>query len=85
MRLLILALLLYIIYRVIRSYFGSGQKMREEKIRKGNEAGVIDEMVQDPICKTYIPLREAKRRVFDGETYFFCSDQCADEFEKEKA
>jgi YHS domain-containing protein len=85
MRLLILALLLYILYRVLRSYFGSGLKGREEKIRKDNAAGAIDEMVQDPICKTYIPLRGAKRRVVDGETFFFCSDQCADEFEKEKA
>jgi YHS domain-containing protein len=59
--------------------------MREDKISKSKGGSVIDEMVQDPVCRTYVPLREAKRRIVDGEEYFFCSDQCADEFEKGKA
>jgi len=85
MRLLILALLVYILYRVLRLYMGPGRKPGEASMRKSEPGGVIDEMVRDPLCKTYIPLREAERRVIDGETYFFCSDQCADTFEKEKA
>jgi len=85
MRIFLFAFLAYLLYRILRSYFGSSQRIREYKVSKGKEGSVIDEMVQDPICRTYIPLREAKRRIVNGKTYFFCSDQCADEFEKESA
>jgi len=47
-------------------------------MKKGN---VIDEMVQDPFCKTYIPKREAVKRVIGGKEILFCSKECADRFE----
>jgi YHS domain-containing protein len=79
LRLVLLALLAYLLYRVLRSFFGPSQK-----IMKSDTDGVIDEMVQDPICKTYIPLRDAQRRVIDGREQYFCSVQCADRFEKQR-
>jgi YHS domain-containing protein len=39
-------------------------------------------MVQDPSCKTYIPKRDARRKVIEGKEYFFCSKDCADRFEE---
>jgi YHS domain-containing protein len=78
MRILILLLLGYLLYRFVRRYLTGGQAVRQ----RGENEGSIDEMVQDPICKTYVPLREAERRVFDGKTHYFCSTDCADEFEK---
>ncbi len=48
-----------------------------------NKMDAVDEMVQDPFCKTYIPLRSAQRKVIQGQEYFFCSKECADSFEKE--
>jgi len=79
MRLIILAVLGYLLYRLIRGLFKSGKK-----ISKAGNGGVIDEMVQDPVCKTYIPLRDARRRVIGGREYFFCSKECADKFELEE-
>jgi YHS domain-containing protein len=79
MRILILLLLGYLLYRVVRRYLTGGQTVRQQ----GGNEGSIDEMVQDPVCKTYVPLREAEKRVFGGETYYFCSTDCADEFEKQ--
>ncbi len=79
MRLLILAFLAYLLYRVLKHFFG-GPKVR----RPEPDGGAIDEMVQDPWCKTYIPLREAEKRVIRGQTYFFCSKACADKFEENK-
>jgi uncharacterized protein len=79
MRLLILALLAYVLYRLLRGFFTPGQKL------KGNEGrGAIDEMVKDPLCETYVPLRDSQRRVIGGREYFFCSKECADKFEKEQ-
>ena len=79
MRLLIFAALAYLLYRVFRHYFGFG-----DRVRKTENSGVIDEMVRDPFCDTYIPVRDAKRRVINGREYFFCSEACADKFQKEK-
>jgi YHS domain-containing protein len=78
MRLLIFAFLAYLLYRVIRMVLPSGQRpvSRDDKV-------TVDEMVQDPLCKTYIPLRDALRRTIAGKEYFFCSSECADKFEKE--
>jgi YHS domain-containing protein len=79
MRLLIILLLLYLLYRVVRFLLGSTKTFQRQ-----GQSGAIDEMVQDPQCKTYIPLRQAKREVIDGKEYFFCSKACADEFKEQK-
>lgn len=42
--------------------------------------GEPDVLVQDPVCKTFIPRREALRADQDGKTYFFCSEGCLKRF-----
>jgi len=79
MRILILIFLAYLAYWLVRRYLGAGQRTEPPP-----EAGSIDEMVQDPLCKTYIPSRTAYRRIVAGKEYFFCSEACADRFEREK-
>jgi YHS domain-containing protein len=79
MRLLIFLLLGYLLYRVVRRYLTGGQTVRQQ----GGNEGSIDEMVQDPVCKTYVPLREAEKRVFEGKTHYFCSTDCAEKFEEQ--
>ncbi|MDY6974418.1 MAG: YHS domain-containing protein, partial [Thermodesulfobacteriota bacterium] len=68
----------YIFYRGVRGLFGFPGKIDQ---RRSN--GVIDEMVQDPQCKTYIPRRDARRKIVGGKERFFCSKECADRFENE--
>jgi YHS domain-containing protein len=74
-RYIILAFLAYLLYRTVKSVFGSNKE-----IDRSVNGGVIDEMVQDPFCKTYIPRRESLKRVIDGNEYRFCSDECASKF-----
>ncbi|MBW2094544.1 MAG: YHS domain-containing protein [Deltaproteobacteria bacterium] len=78
MRLLLLLLLGYLLYRTVRRYLRSGQNLEHHE---GTDA--IDEMVQDPVCKTYVPVREAEKRVIGGRAYYFCSKKCADEFQRQ--
>lgn len=82
-RLIILVFLIYLLYRVVRRYLGPGQR-GQGTYNEGTGMGAVDEMVQDPMCKTYIPRRDAHKRVINGITYFFCSSECADRFEKKK-
>lgn len=76
LRILLFLILLYILYRLVKGLFP-----KKEKISKSRPAGVIDEMVQDPFCKKYVPRREAVRRVLGGKEILFCSEECADAFE----
>ena len=39
-----------------------------------------DVLVQDPVCKTFIPRREALKTQKDGEEFFFCSEGCLKRF-----
>jgi len=39
-----------------------------------------DVLVQDPVCKTFIPRRDALKTQRDGKEYFFCSEGCLKRF-----
>ena len=81
LRLIFIAILVYICYRLLKGLFGPSRE-----IHKGSNtsSGMINEMVQDPFCMTYVPRREAIRRMIGGQEYHFCSNECADRFELEK-
>jgi len=75
MRFIIYLVLAYVAYRGLE-----GGHQAERQDYRSENGGVIDEMVQDPQCKMYIPRREAIEKAVDGRTYHFCSDACATKF-----
>jgi len=79
LRLIFIAILVYICYRLFKGLFGPSREIHRGP---SNNSGVmINEMVQDPFCETYIPRREALKRIIGGQEYYFCSSECADRFE----
>jgi uncharacterized protein len=81
MRYLIIFALLYLCYYVVKKAVLPA--MRTYKIfRKYRESPAEKEMVQDPHCHTYIPKETALRATIDGEVYYFCSQECLDEYKK---
>jgi len=42
-----------------------------------------EDMVQDPVCKTYVPRGSAVSADVGGQTYLFCSRDCADTFQNQ--
>ncbi|RLF33268.1 MAG: hypothetical protein DRM98_02545 [Thermoplasmata archaeon] len=83
MRFLILCLLIYFGYRVLKGWLGvkhlGGKAERDEHL-----ASVDDVMVKDPYCGIYFPKRKAIEKVIDGEMYYFCSTECRDKYLEEK-
>ena len=79
LKLLFFGILAYFVFRFV-------QKLRLScGGDRGNAAsGPVDEMVQDPNCLTYIPKGSAIRKSVGGETHFFCSQACVDEFQRKK-
>ncbi|MFH1596013.1 MAG: YHS domain-containing protein [Pseudomonadota bacterium] len=41
-----------------------------------------DVLVQDPVCRTFIPRKEALKVEKDGKVYFFCSEGCLKRFQR---
>ena len=76
LRLIFLIILIFVLYQLLKTVFG-----QKGKVGKSEPAGIIDDMVQDPFCKKYIPRHEAIKRHLGGKEILFCSKECADKFE----
>jgi len=77
LRLLILAVLLYAGWRLLRK---KNSKNENDGAVSGNESGIEDVLVEDPVCHVLLPKHQALRLRRDGITYYFCSEQCCDKF-----
>jgi YHS domain-containing protein len=83
--LLIIAALVYIVYRLL-----TGPKKRSKKTGKFSQQGaagsgaVQDVLVEDPVCHTYIPKDQAVQLHHDHQMYYFCSNKCCEIFQKKK-
>ena len=67
MRYLLLALLVYLFYRLLK-----GKIVPKEP----------EELVKDPSCGTYIPKKTALRAKVDGRTLYFCSRKCMQKYKE---
>ena len=76
LRLVIYAIIIFLVYKMAKSFL-----VIVKKIDRSPPGGAIDELVQDPMCKTYIPPRGAIRKVVRGQEHFFCSKECAEKYE----
>ena len=82
-RLVILAILIYIGYLLIRG--GSGKK-KKDTIDKDTDtpSGIADVLMEDPVCKKLVPKQQAVQIEHEGETIYFCSDKCCNMFISDK-
>ncbi len=65
----------YVVYKVAQSLGLWPQAPRP--LSKDREPDVL---VQDPVCQTFIPRKEALKAEKDGKVYFFCSEGCLKRF-----
>ncbi len=81
-RLLILALLIflgYTLWTAIRRSLPGGPRPTE---RRPDSSRRGEDMVQDPECGTFVPRSEALEGVIGGRRHFFCSSACRDAFKQ---
>ena len=75
---------LVILRMVLRMLFppraGGGTARRGPTPRSGPTERVGGELVRDPQCGTYVPKTRAIAVVRGGETLYFCSVKCRDEY-----
>ncbi|MEN8143103.1 MAG: TRASH domain protein [Thermodesulfobacteriota bacterium] len=78
-RILILIILFYILFRLLIG----GKKRSAKKSPKGGQQ-THDVLVEDPICKTCIPKKQAFVLSDNGESVYFCSAECRDKYQANK-
>ncbi len=67
----------YILYRL----FMNDQKKKSEETKKEKDTLIANgELVQDPVCQTYIEPDSAVTVKSGDDRYYFCSYECRDKF-----
>lgn len=81
-RLILIVGLLFVLYILVR------RAIRGFKSAHLDDRGMSvdrDQMVQDPVCHTFVPRQIAVVEKIGGQTYCFCSRQCAITFRNQQA
>jgi YHS domain-containing protein len=76
-----LILLIIVVYTVSKWIWRSGSP-RKKRPPAAPARQSVEEMKQDPVCGTYVPVSLAVTTLHQGKTVFFCSAACRDEFER---
>lgn len=79
---LILIALIYILYRIAKAWIIENMKIGQDGAvskSKQNE-NADDVMIKDPQCGVYFPQRDAVTLKHGGQTLYFCSEKCRDEY-----
>lgn len=81
-KLLIIFAILYFGWRIYRFLSMPSKTANPRVLRKKEVKGV--DLVEDPICHTYIPLTSVYKKVMqkNGEPAYFCSQKCFDEYKR---
>lgn len=80
LRIVIIALLLYIGFRLLTG--GRKKSNKEENTKSGSkpEIPVEDVLMEDPICHSLVPKQQAIHLQHRGSMVYFCSEECCNKF-----
>jgi YHS domain-containing protein len=73
----LLVVLYFLVRRALREFKSQGEP---DLLPPGK-----NHMVQDPVCKVFVPRGTAIKEDIEGQTYYFCSQSCADKFQEKLA
>lgn len=77
LKLILLGVIGYLLYKVWWKGEGIGFFKTKEK---PHPQKALEEMKKDPVCGTYIPENQAVTYNAGDETYYFCSQECMQQF-----
>lgn len=80
MRLLVLMGLLYLGYRLMKSWVVKETSSQKTAFDKKTGQMIDDVMVKDPYCDVYFAKRDGVHLNFQGKDVYFCSTECKDKF-----
>ena len=80
-RLFLITFLLIVLYFLVRQMFlgfrSPNRDIRGKSTEGADRQEELDEMIEDPVCHTFVPKRIAVIEEMGGREYWFCSKECA--------
>lgn len=82
MKVLIILIMIFVIYRVLKKMILDPMKSDTSPypLEKNRTDSADDLMIKDPECGVYFPQRQGITLKANGETLYFCSDKCRDDY-----
>jgi len=80
MRLILFLVLVYVFIRLINRFFFAKPQGARRMAGRPESGPAVREMVQDPVCKVYVPKKDALTLARNGTTYYFCCADCLKKF-----
>lgn len=74
LKLLIGIFIAYVLYKIVRGWNAIAGPSRKNLSPAG------EDLVEDPVCHTYVPVSDACRFSSEGKTLYFCSRKCLETF-----
>jgi YHS domain-containing protein len=85
LRIIFAAILVYLFYRICRRLFlPSGKKVNPLPNHDPGEIKQGEDLVEDPVCHTYLPISQAHKLTDAGQIFYFCSAACQEKFQGRK-
>jgi YHS domain-containing protein len=82
-RLFVIIILFYLLYKIINA-LKKPNLVKNENYQFRSSPTRGEDLVEDPVCHTYVPKSQAYKREISGKDYYFCSKQCSDKHTLEK-
>ncbi len=80
LRLVILAILFYIAYRLLVGVRKKEMSDDQQKGKAFKEMPADDLLVEDPVCKKLVPRQQAVQHRDGEQTFYFCIEECCQKF-----
>ena len=78
-RFILYAVIIYVLYRIIRYFLRTKPVQKNnDQFSSGNVQG--EDLVEDTVCHTYIPISQSYKKELAGIKYYFCSKECYESF-----
>jgi YHS domain-containing protein len=82
-RLFVFIILIYLLYNIINAV-KQLRKGKNENLKSESTAAGGEDLIEDPVCHTYIPVSQAYKKEISGKDYYFCSKLCSDKYTLKK-
>jgi YHS domain-containing protein len=78
LKLIIGIILIYLLYKLVNGW----KTVTGPSAKNLPAAG--EDLVEDPLCHTYVPVSHAYRATIEGKTLHFCSRKCLEKYTEDR-
>lgn len=71
-----------VVFKGISDFFAAASPSPPHPARETRKPdSLVEALVKDPVCGTFLPASAPIRKTVNGKTYCFCSPECRDKFQ----